>query len=163
MIPKQEFIKIIDKFYSKMDELNEKIEKSDEKDIEKNYRLFRRFHNMMDIWMMMDDYMETIHSQINIALEEDPEVFERYRNPLRKTATITLSDIKDEGWSELGWDLFGSNTLERTDEEHDRVSDKINNIFQYGEYGTIQLVVDDKLRIIAGNIIPFKDDIHPEK
>lgn len=35
MIPKQEFIKIIDKFYSKMQEIDEKIERMDDK---KRYR-----------------------------------------------------------------------------------------------------------------------------
>lgn len=63
-------------------------------------------------------------------------------NNIMKKATITLESIKcTDGWFELGIDLGFSH-------------DKINKIFEYGEYGNIEIEVDEKLNIIGGKIIP---------
>jgi len=59
-----------------------------------------------------------------------------------KTATIELDNLKDsDGWYELGQDLGFSRV-------------KINQIFEYGEYGHISIEVDEDLNIIGGRIIP---------
>lgn len=80
MIPKQKHIETIEKFFNKMKELSNKIDNlTEDKDIKLKYDLAIRYFNMMDIWMMLDDYTENIDCQIDIALEEDPSNFTRYR------------------------------------------------------------------------------------
>lgn len=49
--------------------------------------------------------------------------------------------IKDEGWSELGSELGFSRA-------------KIGKIFEYGEYGSIEIEVDENLNIVGGRVIP---------
>ena len=75
------------------------------------------------------------------------------KKPKAKKATIKLENVKAY-WGELGWDLFGTGN-EETDEEIDAVNEKISNIFEYGEYGTLELTIDSNLKI-TGKIIPFK-------
>ena len=61
---------------------------------------------------------------------------------MAKTATIRLNDIKEsDGWYELGNDLGMSEK-------------QINKTFEYGEYGCIEIIVDENLNIIGGKIIP---------
>jgi hypothetical protein len=61
---------------------------------------------------------------------------------MAKTATIRLNDIKDsDGWYELGHDLG-------------MTPKQISKTFEYGEYGSIEIIVDEKLNIIGGKIIP---------
>lgn len=84
MIPKKEHIKVINKFFDELEKLDKGIEMlrdpyEEEGFNEERYDLLRRWMNMTDIWMMMDDCLESIDNQINIALQEDPELFERYR------------------------------------------------------------------------------------
>ena len=60
----------------------------------------------------------------------------------KKTASITLDNIKDsDGWFDLG------NSLGLSQE-------KIYKVFEYGEYATIRIEVDEDLNIIGGKIIP---------
>jgi len=61
-----------------------------------------------------------------------------------KTAKITLDSIKScDGWGELGFELG-------------KTEDEISDIFEYGEYGSVELIVDENLNIVGGKIIPFK-------
>ena len=61
-----------------------------------------------------------------------------------KTAKTIINNIKDsDGWFDLG-NKLGIN------------SNKIYDIFQYGEYANIEIEVDENLNIIGGRIIPFK-------
>jgi len=58
-----------------------------------------------------------------------------------KTAKISLYNIKNEGWNEVAGDLGFS-------------YEKSREIFEYGEYGAITIIIDENLNIIAGKIIP---------
>jgi len=61
---------------------------------------------------------------------------------MAKTATIRLNDIKEsDGWFELAHDL--GMTEKQT-----------YKTFEYGEYGNIEIIVDENLNIIGGKIIP---------
>jgi len=60
-----------------------------------------------------------------------------------KTAKITLESIKSsDGWAELGFELGFE-------------YEKISETFEYGEYGSIEIEVDENLNIVGGRIIPF--------
>lgn len=61
-----------------------------------------------------------------------------------KTTKITLDNIKDEGWADAWTDLGYSNKQGR-------------NIFEYGEYGSITIEIDEDWNIIGGKINKFKD------
>jgi hypothetical protein len=58
---------------------------------------------------------------------------------MKKTAGITLTDIKDHAWYELGQDLGLSD-------------DESSKVFEYGEYGSITIIVDKNLNIVGGHI-----------
>ena len=59
---------------------------------------------------------------------------------MAKTAEITLENIKDsDGWYELANDLGLS-------------EEETYKTFEYGEYGTITIVVDENLNIVGGRI-----------
>jgi hypothetical protein len=59
-----------------------------------------------------------------------------------KTATITLESVKcTDGWYELGLELGLS-------------GEEIGKVFEYGEYGTVEIVVNEKLEIVGGRVIP---------
>ena len=77
MIPKKEQLRVVNKFFDEFEKLSNKIEAS--KGTGNEYELLQRYMNMMDIWMMMDDYMEAIDIRIDTALHEKPEIFDKYR------------------------------------------------------------------------------------
>lgn len=78
-----------------------------------------------------------------------------------KKSSITLQSIKDsDGWMDLGYDLFKDQIDSQyadEDEAHDKLHEKVNSIFEYGEYADIEIEVDSDLNIIGGRIIPFKE------
>lgn len=59
----------------------------------------------------------------------------------KKIAKIDLDYIKDHGWYEVGNDLGMSEK-------------KIYEIFEYGEYGSISIIIDEDLNIIGGKVNP---------
>lgn len=61
-----------------------------------------------------------------------------------KKASITLENIKDEGWAELYGDLGFSH-------------EEGIKIFEYGEYGDITIEVNENLEIVGGFIHRFKE------
>ena len=79
---------------------------------------------------------ETI--KLNISTQEESKP---------KTGTIRLENIKRSdgwhGWLALGHQLGLSN-------------ERIYEVFEHGEYGNIEIIVDADLNIIGGKIIPFK-------
>lgn len=58
------------------------------------------------------------------------------------TSSIKLENVKDSD----GWWILGSE-LGFTNEKH-------NKVFEYGEFASLELVVDEKLNIVGGKIIP---------
>lgn len=59
-----------------------------------------------------------------------------------KTTEIILESIKcSDGWTEVGVELGFSH-------------EKINKIFEYGEFGSIRIVIDENLKIVGGEVIP---------
>jgi hypothetical protein len=63
---------------------------------------------------------------------------------MKRTATITLESVKaTDAWYELGLDLGKSHK-------------EINRIFEWGEYGTVEITVDEDLNIVGGRIVPHK-------
>lgn len=84
--------------------------------------------------------LHTIHGRM-ILLEELEKNGFGMGTRSKKTSTITLDNIKDEGWADLGHSLGMSN-------------EEIRNTFQYSEYGAVKLVVDENLNIVGGRIIP---------
>ena len=74
----------------------------------------------------------------------------------KKTVKINLNSIKDsDGWADLCWSLgickFG---LTEDDEPDDKA---LYDIFEYGEYADLEIIVDEDLNIVGGKIIPFKE------
>jgi len=60
----------------------------------------------------------------------------------KKTASISFDTVKcTDGWRDLGSELGFS-------------YEKIQEIFEYGEYGSFEIIVDEDLNIIGGHIIP---------
>jgi hypothetical protein len=59
-----------------------------------------------------------------------------------KTAKIELESIKSsDGWYSLGNELGLS-------------EEKIYEVFEYGEFGSLEIEVDEHLNIVGGRIIP---------
>lgn len=56
-----------------------------------------------------------------------------------KTAKISLSEIKDEGWNEVAHELGLS-------------EETINKYFKYGEYGSFTIEINEDLNIVGGHI-----------
>lgn len=62
----------------------------------------------------------------------------------KRTAEITLDNIKcTDGWAELGYELGFT-------------SEEISKIFEYGEYGSLTIEVDENLNIVGGKIHPHE-------
>lgn len=57
----------------------------------------------------------------------------------KKTATIELHDIKEEGWGELIYEL-------------DLSEEKADKFFEFGEFASISIEVDEDMNIIGGKI-----------
>jgi len=77
-----------------------------------------------------------------------------------KTAKITLINIKDsDAWCELATKLkYEDFKKENPDLDEDELSDKfyrevISKKFMYGEYGALELHVDENFNIVGGKII----------
>ncbi len=72
-----------------------------------------------------------------------------------KTAKIKLTNIKcSDGWFELCQTLFAQPNEDLNEEP---ISNKIcYNVFEHGEYGTIEIEVDENFNIVGGKIIPYK-------
>lgn len=63
-----------------------------------------------------------------------------------KTAKIRLSTVKDsDGWQELAHELGIK-------------WPRSSQIFEYGEYADLEIVVDENLNIVGGRIIPMNAD-----
>ncbi len=60
-------------------------------------------------------------------------------NTTKKTALISLDNIKDEGWGEIASELGLS-------------EEKINAHFEYGEFASITIEIDEDLKIIGGYV-----------
>ncbi|MEM1337288.1 MAG: hypothetical protein AAGF96_06035 [Bacteroidota bacterium] len=59
-----------------------------------------------------------------------------------KTATISLDMVKDsDGWNDLGHSLGFDH-------------EKINKVFEYGEYANLTIEVNENLEIVGGKIHP---------
>ena len=57
-----------------------------------------------------------------------------------KTYKMTIADIKDsDGWHELAHSLG--------------IEDKMSEYFAYGEYGSIEIEVDQNMNIVGGKIL----------
>ena len=77
-----------------------------------------------------------------------------------KTSTVELENIKySDGWMDMIYDLFQEKFEAEYDEDeaHDKINEKANSVFEYGEYGNIEIIVDENLNIVGGRIIPFKE------
>ena len=60
-----------------------------------------------------------------------------------KTAEIYLDNVKcSDGWHELAHELG--------------LGEEASDIFEYGEYGSFTIVVNEKLEIVGGEIHRFK-------
>lgn len=58
----------------------------------------------------------------------------------KKTFTIELNDIKEEGWGELIYELGLSN-------------EKADKFIEYGEFASIEIEVDEDMNIVGGKIL----------
>lgn len=58
----------------------------------------------------------------------------------KKTFTLELHDIKEEGWGELIYELGLSD-------------EKADQFFEFGEFASITIEVDEDMNIIGGKII----------
>jgi len=61
----------------------------------------------------------------------------------KKTATIVLDSVKDpDGWYQL------SEELGLSDETRDK-------FFEFSEYATIELVIDEDMNVVGGCVVPL--------
>lgn len=58
---------------------------------------------------------------------------------MAKTSTIELHDIKNHGWDEVAYELGLSEKQK-------------NKFFEYGEYASISIEIDENMNIIGGKI-----------
>lgn len=80
--------------------------------------------------------------------------------PNKKTSSMIIYSIKDsDGWMEMAHDLlFEKFKNDHQDLEEDEVSDKfytevVCKKFEHGEYGSIEIIVDEDLNIVGGKIL----------
>jgi hypothetical protein len=75
-----------------------------------------------------------------------------------KTAKIVLGPIKDsDGWRKLLFALGHINVDDRGEDEASEVSQAlIKKYFEFCEYASIEIEVDETLRIVGGRILPFR-------
>ncbi len=78
---------------------------------------------------------------------------------MMKTAKMEFLSIKDpEGWMELAHELkFEQFKNEHPGMDEDELSDKfyvevVSKKFQYGEYGSFEIIVDENFNIVGGRI-----------
>jgi len=79
-----------------------------------------------------------------------------------KTKTIIIDNIKmPDGWSELVWELKFDEykkTHQELDVEEELpdafYKDVISKMFKYGDFGKIEITVDEEFNIIQGKVIP---------
>lgn len=76
-----------------------------------------------------------------------------------KTAKMTFDSVKDsDGWMELAHTLkFEQFKSEHPELDEDELSDKfytevVSKKFQYGEYGSFEIIVDENFNIVGGRI-----------
>ena len=77
----------------------------------------------------------------------------------KKTAKISFDNLKDpDGWNELihelKWNKFEA---EHPDLDEDELCEKfykeiVSKTFQYGEFGAIEIEVDEDLNIVGGKV-----------
>ena len=79
-----------------------------------------------------------------------------------KTKKIIIGDIKmPDGWSDLAWDLKFDD-FKKTHPELDIeeelpdafYGEVISKMFKWGDFGKIEIVVDENFNIVGGKIIP---------
>lgn len=78
---------------------------------------------------------------------------------MKKTAKITFSSIKNtDGWMNLIHELkFDKFKAKYPDLHEDDIEDKfytevVSKRFQYGEYGSFEIIVNEDLEIVGGKI-----------
>ncbi len=86
-----------------------------------------------------------------------------------KTHKITLNNIKDsDTWNELIYVLkFDSFKTKHPELDEEMDEDELNDLFykevisktfQYGEFASIELIIDENLKVIDGKILPIKNN-----
>lgn len=75
-----------------------------------------------------------------------------------KTAKITLESIKSYGWGALLTELGLVNTDPESGKElaSGEAQAKVAAHFEYEEFASIEIEVDENLNIISGKFLPFK-------
>lgn len=76
----------------------------------------------------------------------------------KKTSTFYVNHYKDYGWHELAHDLAWEDfKKQHSDLDEDELADKfykevVEIFFQYGEYGSFEIEVDENFNIVGGMI-----------
>ena len=80
-----------------------------------------------------------------------------------KTKTLIIENIKmPDGWTDLAWEL----KFEKYKEDHPELDPEeelpnafyeevVSKMFKYGEFGKIEITVDENFNIKEGRILPF--------
>lgn len=83
----------------------------------------------------------------------------------KKTYIMQLDSIKcPDGWHEMAHDLkWEQHEKNNPDLDEDELIDKFHDevvakMFEYGEYGSIEIEVDEDFNIVGGRIIPHKNE-----
>ena len=117
--------------------LRDLLDKKDE-DLDKHYVTSARgSFTRRELAKEIESNTEIGKKHVEMLLHLAIDIFER---KLRKTASISLESVKcTDGWYNLGTELG-------FDEK------KINEVFEYGEYGSVTIVVDENLNIVGGKV-----------
>lgn len=74
-----------------------------------------------------------------------------------KTTKIKIEDYKDTSLIQVVYELYCNNE-DLSDDENDELAEKTSKIFEYQEFLSAEIIVDENLNIVGGKIIPFKED-----
>lgn len=105
----------------------------------------------------LDHFQDIIDNNV-ISEERAVELFSKVINSeIGKTTKIIITEYKDPNLQENIWELYDKEVPIHKAEEHaDKIYQRQQAIFQYGEFMNAEIIVDKNLDIVGGKIIPFK-------
>lgn len=109
-----------------------------------NITLFKRMYAHNDMELHIDSVVDKMPAdKLDWAIEQCENTLRKNDKSItKKTASIELENIKmSDGWYSLAVELGMS-------------EEQIYKVFEYGEFGSVKIIVDEDLKIVGGYVIP---------